>query len=364
MTFKYNLLKKKEKKSVFFFSNEKDYFAENLSMLLSAGIGVSSAISIMSEGAKGISYKNVLSEIIRELDEGNPLWKSMDGRRIFNASYIYMTKIGEASGRLPENLAIIAKQDKKNKSLNSKLVSALIYPGVILSLTLVIGIGVTVFVIPSMAKIFSGMRIELPIPTQILINIGNFIIQHTFTFFLLIVIFLIVIVIIFFVPKTKKIGQAILFRVPIVRNLYKEVEIARFSYILYSLIDAGMPLNEAILSIEQSTALAGYRKFYHFLAQSINDGNSLGRSFQKYKNLDKILPVNIQQMIIAGENSGNFTNTLGKISEIYEEKIDTSSKNISVILEPILLILVALAVLFLALSVVLPIYGLVGGLNA
>jgi type II secretory pathway component PulF len=107
-----------------------------------------------------------------------------------------------------------------------------------------------------------------------------------------------------------------------------------------------------------------YRKFYHFLAQSINDGNSLGRSFQKYKNLDKILPVNIQQMIIAGENSGNFTNTLGKISEIYEEKIDTSSKNISVILEPILLILVALAVLFLALSVVLPIYGLVGGLNA
>ena len=358
------MLKNKVKQSIFFLSNEKEYFAENLSMLLSAGIGVSSAIAIMSEGTGGKNYKKVLTEIIDELDEGIPLWKALDGHGVFSASYIYMTKIGEASGRLSENLAIIAEQDRKNKSFNTKLVSALIYPGVILSLALVIGIGVTVFIIPSMAKIFNGMRIELPMPTRILINIGNFITQNTFISISLILIFLTTIISILFIPKTKKIRQAILFRIPTVRNLYKEVEIARFSYVLYSLSEAGIPLNEAVLSLEQSTNLVVYRKFYHFLAQSINDGDSLQKSFQKYIGLKNILPVNIQQMIIAGEHSGNFASTLSKISIIYEEKIDTSSKNISVIIEPILLILVAMAVLFLALSVVLPIYNLVGGLNA
>lgn len=346
-----------------FLNNEKEYFAENLSMLLSAGIGVSTAITIMSEGSYGKNYKQTLAEISSELDEGMPLWKALGSRGIFNDSYLYMTKVGEASGRLPENLAIVAEQEKKNKTFNSKLKSALIYPGIILSLTLIIGIGVVIFIIPNMAKIFNDLRVELPLPTKIMINLGNFVSHNTLVFIALIIGFIVLIAVIFFVPATKKIGQAILFRIPSIRNLFKEVEIARFTYVMYSLSEAGVPLTEAVSSIEQSTNLVVYRKFYNYLSQSLNDGDSLEKSFIKYKGLNKILPINIQQMIIAGEHSGNFIGTLGKISAIYEEKIDTTSRNLAVIMEPVLLIIVALGVLLLALSVVLPIYSLIGGLN-
>lgn len=355
---------KRRKVSTLFIGSEKDYFAENLSMLLSAGIGVSAAIAIMIEGSSSRAYKKVLSVIVQDLDDGSSLWKALDGRGIFNHSYLYMTKVGESSGRLSENLKIIADQEKKSKLFKSKLTSAMIYPGIILSLTLIIGIAVVWFIIPKMAKIFSDMKIELPLPTKIMIYLGNFITQYPFLFLSIIFGFIALILLIFFVPVTKKVGQAILFRTPRIKNLYKEVEVARFGYVMFSLSQAGIPLTEALSSIERSTELTQYKKFYQYLFQKVTDGNSLENSFHNYKNLKHIIPINIQQMIIAGERSGNLVSVLGKISGIYEEKIEVSSKNIAVILEPILLVTVALGVLFLALAVVMPIYGLVGGLNA
>ena len=356
-------IKKQLRRPTFLFGSEKDFFAENISMLLSAGISVSESVGVIMEGATSRSYKKVLKAIIADLDEGSPFWRALENRGILDSSYIYLIKVGEASGRLPENLKIVANQQKKNKSFHSKLNSALIYPAIILSLTLIIGLAVIWYVIPKMAKIFNDMKIVLPLPTRIMISLGNFITLHPIEFLSLIIAFVAFVFIIFFVPGTKRIGQAILFRLPKVKGLYQEVEVARFGYVMYSLSQAGIPLTDALESIQKSTSLSGYRKFYGFLKKNLEDGNSLERSFKEYKKLNKLIPTQIQQMIVAGERSGNLVLVLGQISEIYEEKIDITSKNLSVILEPILLFIVGLGVLFLALAVIMPIYGLVGGLN-
>lgn len=360
---KHKSQKRRKRVSIIPLGGEKDFFAENLSMLLSAGIGVSASILIISEGASSGHYKRVLNKIATELDEGSSLWKALEGRGIFNHSYLYMAKVGEDSGRLSDNLGIIAEQERKNKSFQSKLVSALIYPGIILALTLVIGIGVVWFVMPNMAKIFSNMQTTMPLPTMIMINIGDYVTKNPTIVLSYAAILLSAIVIFFFIPVTKRVGQAILFRTPRIKDLIKEVEVARFGYVMYSLAQAGIPLTEALSSIEQSTSLVPYRKFYRYLVQNINDGNSLEKSFRSYKRLKRLFPLNIQQMIIAGERSGNFINVLSKISGIYEEKIDITSKNLSVILEPMLLFVVWLGVLFLALAIIMPIYGLIGGLD-
>jgi len=346
------------------FGSEKDYFAENLSMLLSAGIGVSAAISIMSESASGSHYKKILKKINIELDEGSPLWKALDRRGIFNNSYLFMIKVGENSGRLSENLDIVAKQQGKNKLFHSKLVSALIYPAIVLCLTLVIGIAVIWFVVPKMAQIFGNMRMDLPLPTKIMISIGDFVTNNPSLILASVIGFVISIILIFFVPVTKRVGQAIVFRMPRLKNLLKEVEVARFGYILHSFSKAGIPLTESLSSLEQSTDLRPYKKFYKYLFNSVNDGNSLEKSFKNYKNIKRLLPVNVQQMIIAGERSGKFNDVLKKISILYEEKIDITSKNLSVILEPILLFVVWVGVLFLAVAIIMPIYGLIGGLDS
>lgn len=347
-----------------FLGGEKDYFAENLSMLLSAGVGVVAAVSIMKDGAVNKSYKKTLEAVIKELDEGSALWKALYGRGIFDHSYLYVTKVGEASGRLAENLAIIAEQTKKNKEFHAKLMSALLYPSIILSLTTTVGIGVVWFIMPKMAKIFHDMKIDLPVPTKIMIAIGDFITNQPLAFIGIILGFVLFIVMLFFMPGTKKIGQAILQHLPQLRKLYTQLEVARFGYIMYSLAQAGIPLTEALSSIEHSTSIKKYRKFYHYLVQSVSDGNSLENSFRKYEGVNHLFPVSIQQMIIAGERSGNFTTILGKISAIYEEKIDITSKNLSVILEPMLLLFVAMGVMMLALAVVMPMYSLVGNLGA
>lgn len=360
---KEKLPKTQKRKSIHLWGKEKDFFAENLGMLLSAGISVSGAVKVIMDGSISKSYKKVLGLIVAELDEGSTLWRSLEGRGILTPSYIYLVKIGEASGRLPENLKIIAEQKVKNKSFHSKLNSALIYPGIILSLTFIIGIGVTWFVIPKMAKIFSNMDIVLPLPTRVMISLGNFISKNPLIFLTIILLFLLFLVTVFILPVARRIGTAIMFRIPRIKELYREVEVARFGYVMYSLSEAGIPLTESIKSMEESTTLSPYRKFYDFLIKNVEDGNSLEKSFRSYKKLNKLFPVQIQQMIVAGERSGNLIPVLGKISEIYEEKIDLTSKNLSVILEPLLLFVVWLGVLFLALAVIMPIYGLVGGLN-
>ena len=321
------------------------------------------AITNMAEGATEKSYKKTLQAISTDLDEGSSFWRAIQGRGILNASHIHLAKVGESSGRLSENLKIIADQQKKNKSFHAKLNSALAYPTIILSLTFIIGISVVWFVIPKMAKIFGDMKIDLPLPTRVMIGIGDFITGYPFVFLGSLLSFALLIIIIFFVPGTKKIGRTLLFHIPRLNELFREVEVARFGYIMYSLTEAGIPLTEAIQSIEQSADIPSYRKFYSYLSKSVEEGNSLEKSFKGYKKLKKLIPVQIQQMIVAGERSGNLTTVLGTISGIYEEKIELTSKNLSVILEPILLLVVGAGVLFLALAVVMPIYGLVGGLN-
>ena len=150
---------------------------------------------------------------------------------------------------------------------------------------------------------------------------------------------------------------------PGVKLLLKETELARFGYLLGTLLSAGLSPTEALHSLSEATSLSRYKKFYLYLQESITDGNSFKKSFVQYKNINKLFPVPMQQLIIAGEQSGTLSETLIKIGQNYEAKTDTTAKDLTIILEPILLVIVWLGVLAVAFAVILPIYSLIGGLN-
>ena len=133
---------------------------------------------------------------------------------------------------------------------------------------------------------------------------------------------------------------------------------------LGSLLGAGLPIVEAIRSLADATSLGMYKRFYMQLADRIENGESFQVIFQSRRRLRVLIPRTIQQIIITGEQSGHLSKSLRKIGQIYETKTETSTKNIAVILEPILLVIVWVGVVTVALSVVLPIYSLIGGLNA
>jgi type II secretory pathway component PulF len=176
---------------------------------------------------------------------------------------------------------------------------------------------------------------------------------------------------IFSFSKTKFIGQFILFSTPGIKGLIKEVEVARFGYLLGTLLGAGLPITHALDSLASATEISRYKKFYLYLHDSVGDGNSIQKSFVSFstrggstfggKHVNRLIPAPIQQLIVAGEQSGTLPESLLKIGQTFETKADTTTKNLTIILEPILLVIVWLGVVTVALAVILPIYSLIGG---
>ena len=239
------------------------------------------------------------------------------------------------------------------------------YPVFVLSLTVIIGVGIAWFILPKLATVFAQLKIKLPLITEILINMGTFLGEYgSYVVPAGILVMAVLFFLIFTFSKTKFIGQFILFSSPGIKDLIKEVEVARFGYLLGTLLEAGLPITQALDSLAGATEISPYRKLYLHLRDSVGDGNSIQKSFLAFKHINRLIPAPIQQLVVAGEQSGTLSVSLLKIGQIYETKSDTTTKNLTVILEPILLVIVWLGVVAVALAVILPIYNLIGGFNA
>jgi len=351
--------------SNFGLSDDIDYFIENLSMLVASGMPIVGALISISDEIKSKRMKIILDNIRIDIENGSPIWLSLQSSNLFKDHTISLIRLGEESGKLIENLKVVAIEEQKDRMFKSKLRSAMMYPIFVMSVTLVVGIGIAWFILPKLAQVFAQLKIKLPLITQILIDSGIFLGKYGQYVVPALIIFLVLIFyIFFFFKKTKIIGQFILFHMPGVKRLMKEVEIARFGYLLGTLLQAGLPITVALDSLASATDFINYRNLYKHISASVDEGNSIQKSFASFKNTSKLIPSPIQQLIIAGEQSGNLSKTLLKVGEMFEEKSDTTTKNLTIILEPILLVIVWVGVVAVALAVILPIYGLVGGLNA
>lgn len=348
----------------FFVGKEISYFLENLSSLLSAGMSITEALNSLKEEARSKILKKIIRKMKENIENGDSLSLALKKTRLFSPHVISLINIGEKSGNLIENLKVIAIEEEKRRKLTSKIRSASMYPIFVLCLTVLIGIGISWFILPRLAGVFNQLDIELPVLTRFLINFGQFLETNGLIAVIGFIASLILIIyIIFFLKATKIIGEHILFFLPGIKNVFKEAEIARFSYLLGTLLKAGASPTKSFYSLVEASSFIRYQKFYQFMAESIDEGNSFKKSFNSYKKIKKIIPLSVQQLIFAGEKSGTLADTLIKISDNYELKTETSAKNLAVMLEPILLLIVWLGVVMVALAVILPIYSLVGDFN-
>jgi type IV pilus assembly protein PilC len=320
---------------------EREYLTENLSMLVASGMGIAPALDAIKSEMSSRRMQKVLEKIKRDVESGYPIWRALDASKMFPRRAVSLIRIGEETGKLSQNLKLLAIQEQKEKTFRSKIRSAMVYPLFVLLVTSVVGIGTAWFILPRLTTVFSQLKLDLPLPTRMLIATGGFFQEYgivavpVFVFVLAGLLY-----VLFFFSQTKWLGQAVLFRLPGVSKLIQEVELSRFGYLLGTLLGAGISVVSSLDSLKEVT------------------------SFRRYnRGSNKMIPVPIQQMIIAGEQSGNLSETLLKIGEIFESKTETSTKNLTVILEPILLVIVWLGVVGVALAIILPIYNLIGGLN-
>lgn len=344
---------------------EKEYFIENLAVMVSSGITINSSLDAIGRESRTRGMRRAIAQIKESIESGSSFWKALEKSKLFPAQSVSLIQIGEESGRLVENLKVIALQQKKDRVFRSKIYSAMMYPVFVLILSIIIGLGIAWFILPKLATVFSSLNVKLPLITKILINTGTFLGAYgniavpSFVFFLLVLVFFF-----FIFSKTRFIGEFFLLNLPGIKRLLQESELGRTGYIMGTLLNAGLPVVKTLAAIENASSFYFYRKFYKFIRENVEEGNSFQKSFELYKKADRLIPPHVQQMIISGEQSGHLPEIFISIGEDFEAKSDLTAKNLTIILEPVMLIIVWLGVSFIALAVILPIYSLLGGINS
>ena len=343
---------------------EKDTFVDNLSMMLASGIPILQAVAALKREARSKRFLAALEGLEEDVGNGLPLWQAFSRSGLLPEYAVSLIRIGEQSGRLTENLKVITLQQQKDRTLKERIHSAMIYPMLVLGLSAVIGLGVAWFILPRLAAVFVNLRLKLPWPTRLLMAIGGFL-SHWGAVVVpaATVILAVIFYIIFVFPKTKFLGQKFLFLLPAVRGLIMEVELSRFGYVFGTLLSAGVPVVEAMGLMAEVSTFVNYRHFFYRMRAGLEEGDSFQKIFHNHPGSRRLIPSAIQQMIISGEQSGRLEETLVAVAKNFEDKSETTTKNLSVILEPILLVIVWLGVALVAVAVIMPVYNLVGGLE-
>lgn len=345
--------------------SETDFFLENLSLMIDANIPLSQALETLKNQVINPKFKKNITDIQDDVGNGLHLWEAFEKTKLLPSYTLSLIRIGEESGKLVENLKVANQQQQNDTILRARIKSALLYPSFVTFLMLVIGSGIAWFILPRLSAVFLNLKLNLPLPTKLLISLGQFLQNYgLFVIPLFFIILISLVYFLFFYKKTKSIGQKILFVIPGIKLLIQQVELARFGYMLSIMLNTGVPIVESVGLLEEVSDFVQYKKFYKYLKLNLDEGNSFKNIFYNYPNSTSLIPGHIQEMIIASQQSGKLQEVFLKLSKIYEEKSAESSKNLSIILEPILLVVVWFGVIGVALSVVLPLYQLVGGLQA
>lgn len=335
-------------------------FLENLSILLSAGMHFSGAISSVKEEVKSSCLRKILNEIEEDIRSGFSFYKSLKKANLLPPYILAFIKAGESSGQLIENLEVIVKQNEKEEKFRSQLRSVLTYPVIVFILAITIGTATAWFILPKFALFFESIDTELPLLTRALISFGD--LMKNYGYFIVPFFFSTLIITFYFLfsfPKTKIVGHLLLFHLPLTGGLIRKAELARVGFFMGTMLKAGMPIKDVLDTLPSSTTYLNYRKFYNYLGGRIKEGISFHQSFEEYPKVNKLFPLTVRKMIYTGEKSGNLPEMLFRSGQIYESKLEQTARNIPTILEPIILIFIGIIVALFAIGVLVPIYSLV-----
>jgi len=339
---------------------QKIVLAKNLGSMLDAGLSLAKCLNILEKQIKNKKLKSVVAAIGINIRKGKTLSESLsEFKDVFSNLFISMTKAGEESGKLSGSLTLIADQMEGTYKLKKKIIGAMIYPAIIISIMIIIGVLMLIFVVPTLASTFKDLNETLPPMTQFLISSSNFLRND-----ILYVLFgVLVIGIFFYFFFSSKIGKRlldyVLLRTPVVGNLMKETNAARITRTISSLLSSGVPFAEAINITSDVVQNFYFKKLLIQAKINVEKGETISSAFLENANLS---PVFVGEMMNVGEETGKLPSMLMEVALFYENSVDQKTKDMSTIIEPFLMVIIGLAVGFFALAMITPIYSVMDNL--
>jgi type IV pilus assembly protein PilC len=335
--------------------HDKILFARNLSKMLDSGLPITRGLSIMEREAKG-QFKKVLVDLNTALSRGDTLSDSMKAYpKVFSSLFVSMIKAGEESGNMSASLQNVALQMEKSYQLNRKIRGALMYPVIIICLMIAIGVLMMIYMVPTLTATFTSLGVALPLSTRIIIGTSNFLLSYSLFVLLGAVLLVLVFVYISRTDKGKRVADFVLLRVPIIGSMVKQINSARTTRTLSSLISSGVDIVVATGVTKDVLQNSYYKEVLDEIQATIQKGKTISSTFSAHENL---YPIFVSEMVSVGEETGKIGDMLLSVALYYEEEIDQKTKDMSSVIEPFLMVFIGLAVGFFAISIISPIYSI------
>jgi len=339
---------------------DKLFLTKNLATMLKAGVPLDEALVTVKEQSNPEIGK-LIGQVEKDVENGMTLGKSFGKHpKVFSNLYVSLVEAGEVSGTLELNMMFLAEQMTKEYALKKKVQGALMYPGIVLIATTIMGTGISWFVLPQLIDLFNSLEVKLPLSTKILMWFAYFMRDYGLYVVLGMVSLVIITILLLRIRSIKKQWDQALLKVPFVGQVVMYGQLGSFSRNLGILMKSGLPVVDAFNTTINTLSNLKFVDDLNQVKEKVKSGKSIFESMndKKYFEFQKLAT----RMIEVGEKSGNLSEMLLYVSDYYDGEIDNLSKNLSTLLEPILLLIGAL-VGFVAFAIITPIYSLVGGIG-
>ncbi len=340
-------------------SGEKIALIGNFATMLTAGIPILEVVNSLVEDAKG-NQKKILDTLHDDLMQGKRLYISFSKfPRVFDKVTVSVLKASEEAGTLDVTLQDLKRTIQKEIEFSDKVRSALVYPMFIVAVFFGVLLMILIVVVPKITTVFGRLRVELPLPTKILIFLSQLILNNTL--FLIGGIAVVIGGLVLLYKSKRTVLLEIFYSLPLISGLVREIDITRFTRSLHLLLSSGLPITAALdltagVVIKKKTAdiIRGSRDM-------VLAGKKLSEGFRKEKGYIPSLMIKLME---AGEKTGTLDKSMQEISEYFDYQVTNTLKTLTALLEPILLVMVGVVVGGMMLAIIAPVYSLIGQVGA
>jgi type IV pilus assembly protein PilC len=330
--------------------------AKNLAAMLTAGLSLSRALSIIERQSANPRLRRIVDAIEESVRAGSSFHEALaEHKNIFSNLFIAMVRAGEESGGLANALTTVASQMEKSEALTRKIRGAMIYPAIVLSAVLVVGILMMIYVVPTLVSTFDSLGAAVPLATRIIIAISNFLVANLVV--VIVGIIALIVAIVLFVRSRigSNILVAVALRLPVIGLLVQESYTARTARTLASLLSSGVPVLDALAIAKDVVGAPTFSRVLGEAEGEVKNGNAMSLAFVNHP---RIYPIMMSDMVAVGEETGTSAKMLDEVALFYEADVDERTKDLSSVIEPALVLLIGVAVGIFAVAMIAPIYSL------
>lgn len=337
-------------------TNEKILFARNLAAMIVAGLPLSRALGVLQKQTRNAGMRDTIDAISDDIRQGHALHEALRRHpKVFSNMFIAMTRAGEESGTLADSLQTVATQTERSYLLTKKVRGAMIYPSIVITVMLGIGILMLIYVVPTLSETFAALGSDLPVPTKIILATSGFIIGNSVAVAAGTIALVLLLIAALRTPPGRRAFDRALLAFPIVGPIIAKVNAARTARTLSSLLTAGV---SALSALEITGDVVQNTRFRPIIARArdyVEKGKPMSAAFVEAEN---IYPVMFAEMAAVGEETGDMAGMLTRVSDFYENEVEQQTKDLSTVIEPLLMVVIGGAVGFFAMAMIMPIYAL------